>query len=89
MKLYGAQSKKQPMQIVSFSPDRGHCVLIPSTNLNDFNSHLAQMSPEEREKYAPLSLSAEQPIDGGAYYFIGLHRTKAEVLQFLIHVIID
>ena len=66
------------MKIVSFSPDRGHCVHIPSADLVRFRTHVAHMSAAEREEYGPLSLSAEQPTDGGAYYFIGLHQTHGD-----------
>ena len=77
------------MQIVSFTPGRGHCVFIPSADLLGFRAHVAHMSAAEREGYAPLSLSGEQAAEDGAHYIIGLHRTHAEVLQFLTHVIID
>ena len=77
------------MRIIRFSPGFGHLVLIPLADLHLFQVYVAQMSTAEREEYAPLSLSDEQPTDGSAHYFIGLHRTHAEVLQFLAHVITD
>jgi hypothetical protein len=77
------------MQILNFSSTTGHCVFIPSADLPRFHSHLAQMTPDERGFYAPMSLSRSQPTQGGAHYDIGADRTHSEVLQFLTHVIID
>jgi hypothetical protein len=77
------------MEIVSFSPATGHCVFVPAADLALFRSHIAQMTSAERDRFAPLSLSAAQPVQGGAHYDVGVQRTHTEVMEFLSHVIID
>jgi hypothetical protein len=77
------------MEILSFSPIKGYRVFVPTAELLHFRTHVASMTPAEREQYAPLSLSDEQPVQGGAHFFVGLHRTQTEVGKFLTHVIID
>ena len=77
------------MQIVNFSPATGHYVFIPTAELPWFRSHIAQMTAAERDRFAPLSLSATRQVEGGEHYDIGVQRTHSEVMQFLAHVIID
>lgn len=77
------------MEIVNFSPATGYCVFVSTAELPLFRSHIGQMTAAERDRFAPLSPSATQPVQGGAHYDIGLYRTQTEVIQFLSHVIID
>jgi hypothetical protein len=77
------------MEIVSFSPITGHCVFVPEADLPRFRAHVARMTPAERAQYAPLSLSDERRVPGGAHFFVGVHISQSNVLEFLAHVIVD
>ena len=77
------------MEILDFSSSTGHRVFITTPDLPRFRDHVAHMSADEREWYAPLALSGEQPVPGGAHFFIGRYRTHAEVMNLLTHVVID
>jgi hypothetical protein len=75
-------------RIDDFFPSRGHRIFTPTFQLPEFRMHVANMTPADREHYSPLS-SSGVPTDGGEYFFVGLHRTREEVRNLLVHVIID
>jgi hypothetical protein len=77
------------MEIISFSPISGHCVFVPEADLARFRAHVEHMTPAELAQYAPLSLSNERRVSGGAHFFLGVHISHSKVLEFLTHVIID
>lgn len=75
-------------RIDDFSPSRGHRIFIPTCQLREFRLHIARLTPEEREYYSPIS-SSGMPTNGGEHFFVRSDRSSEEVMNLLIHVVID
>jgi len=73
---------KKGAQIGEFFPGRGWRFFIPDFELVAFRIYIARASSEERDYYT-LSAS-EESTTGGAFYYLGLHRTGQEMQQLLI-----
>jgi hypothetical protein len=65
-----------------FFPDRGWRFFIPNIELAEFRAYLAKANPHDRDYYN-LNCT-EEPTTGGAFYYLGRHRTGEEMHQFLI-----
>ena len=72
--------------IGEFLPGRGWRVFIPASEVVDFRIYISR-APAERREYYTLSAD-EEAANGGAFYHLGLHRTRQEMQQFLIDWII-
>jgi hypothetical protein len=68
--------------IGEFVPGRGFRMFVSAADLVPFRAYVARANAQERERYTLTS--AEEPTSGGAYYFVGLYRTKDEMDRFLI-----
>ena len=77
------------MNVLDFSPGIGYRVFVPTEELDGLRNHIAHMSKDERERFAPLSFSGQTVAGKGEFFFVGRQRSNAEVFQFLSHVIID
>ena len=67
--------------IGEFVPGRGFRMFVSAADLVSFRVYIARAGAQERERYTLTS--AEEPTNGGAHYFVGLHRTKDEMDRFL------
>jgi len=66
--------------IGEFVPGRGYRVFVSDVDLVAFRFYIARADAQEREYYSLNS--PEEPANGGASYFLGLHRTKEEMADF-------
>lgn len=67
--------------IGAFVPGRGYCFFVSTSDLVAFRAYIAKANAHDREYYSLNS--SEELVEGGAHYFLGLHRSKEEMDQFL------
>jgi hypothetical protein len=68
--------------IAEFVPGRGYRAFVSAADLVAFRKYVAGADAQERQYYSLTS--SEEPADGGAFYFLGLHRTRQDMDDFLI-----
>lgn len=68
------------MEIGDFIPGRGYRVFVPTEELVSFRYYIVHATEEEKKRY---SLNpAEQAMEGGVLYSLGLHRSPEEMQEF-------
>ncbi len=64
-------------------------VHVATSDAAEFCAFLGKLSPEDKERYAPIPSTWQNTPDGSATFVLGLHRSREEVFKlcerFIIH----
>ena len=76
------------IKITDYTPGLGHTVFVPVSELAEFRLFLAQLSPDERSYYGPLSQITERPAERGAQFTFGSECSHEDMMQLCTRFVI-